>query len=479
MNGKNVCRLGAGLLAAALIASPVKAADPMGLTTPFADPLFTAPNALEQGVALPGDASPPACPVAKDFAEPLYFAEAVDLALCNNSQIKAAWAAIKVQAATVGAARAAYFPTLSGSVSSREDVSRYNNPVRSQTTNTSPVNGSASWRLLDFGGRGANLDAASQALAAALAGHEAVLQKALTLVIQAYFDAQTGKAAWQAKQESETNARTTLETAKRRQDKGAGSGGETLQAATALAKVTLEESRARGSYLKALSVLVYQMGVPLETRVVLAEDLDEPLKRAADDLENWLREAQDRHPAIAAARAQFRAAQSRVTAARSEGLPSLNASANYYENGRLDQSSTSSPASESIVAITMNIPLFDGFAHTYKVRGVEAQVEQKGVDLADTENQILMEVVRAHADAGSALQNLEASARLLAVAREAMDAARRRYEKGAADITEILNTQVALADARQERIRSLAEWRSARLRLLASAGLLNRGAAMR
>jgi outer membrane protein len=38
---------------------------------------------------------------------------------------------------------------------------------------------------------------------------------------------------------------------------------------------------------------------------------------------------------------------------------------------------------------------------------------------------------------------------------------------------ELLNAQAALADARTERTRSLAEWHSARLRLLAAAGVLD------
>lgn len=47
---------------------------------------------------------------------------------------------------------------------------------------------------------------------------------------------------------------------------------------------------------------------------------------------------------------------------------------------------------------------------------------------------------------------------------------RRKYDQGVSDILEMLNVQVEFADAEQERVRALAEWRSARLRLLASAG---------
>jgi outer membrane protein len=53
-----------------------------------------------------------------------------------------------------------------------------------------------------------------------------------------------------------------------------------------------------------------------------------------------------------------------------------------------------------------------------------------------------------------------------------LQSARTILDRG--DILEFLSTQSALSDAQQERIRSLAEWRSARLRLLAAAGMLGR-----
>lgn len=458
------------------------ALDSLGdLATPLADPLVSVPRELHTGKVLPGDDRPAACPVVKDFAEPLLLVEAVDLALCNNSQVRSAWAAIKVQAASVGTARAAYFPTLIGSAGWREDKTRYpDSDLNSRRIDSSPLNGAASWRLFDFGGRGAGLDAANQLLAAALAKHDAVLQKTLAAVIQAYFDTQTTRAAHQAKEAAETNARTTLETAKRREDKGAGSTGETLQAATALARATLDKNRAEGGYRKALAVLIYELGVPAGTRMHLVEEWPEVGDgEIAEELAQWLRQAERHHPALVAARSEAEAARSRVDVARSEGLPTVDASANYYEDGRLDQSATATRSQETVVGLTLTFPLFDGFSCTYKVRGAQAQVEQKEAERQDTEHQILMEVVKAHAEARSALNNLSASRTLLVTAEEALATTRRKYEQGAADILEILTTQTALADARQERIRCLADWRSARLHLLASAGLMGRGAVER
>ncbi|MCL2459090.1 MAG: TolC family protein [Desulfobulbus sp.] len=447
------------------------------LVTPFQDPLATTPEELDAGVALPGDSRPVGCPMVRDSFSfgPLALAEAVDLALCNNAQIKATWAEIKLQAANAGVARSAYLPTLSGSISRREDTTRYpGSSITTQRITNTPINSVFSWRLLDFGTRGANHDAAMLALAAALASHHAMLQQTLATVVQDYFNAQVALAVWQAKESNEKIAGNTLEAAKRRETKGAGTSSDTLQAATALARATLEKNRAQGAYRKAMSVLFYGLGMGPQTDLALASDLDEPSGQAARNLEEWIGEVKKSHPAIVAARAQLESARHRVTATRAEGLPSLDVTAGYYDNGRLEQSSIAMHSRETVFGITLSFPLFEGFSRTYKVRASEAQVERLAAELYDTEHRIVMEVVKAHADAVSALHNLDASAKLLTAAQEALQASQRKYEKGAADILELLNTQAAFADARQERIRGLAEWRAARLRLLACAGAISR-----
>jgi outer membrane protein len=85
-----------------------------------------------------------------------------------------------------------------------------------------------------------------------------------------------------------------------------------------------------------------------------------------------------------------------------------------------------------------------------------------------------MGVIKAHADAQATLGNLDAAEQLLHSAQESLQASQRRYDRGAADIVELLSAQSALSDAQQEHVRSRAEWRSAKLKLLASAGTLGR-----
>ncbi len=460
------------LVMALLTAQPASAFDP---AAPFDDPLQTLPDRIETGVALPGDNKPAPCPAYKDFSIPLALTEAVDLALCNNSQIKMAWAAIKIQAGTVGEARAAYLPTLSGTVNRMKTDTNYpGSNFPSTSTNGQGIYGTLSWRLFDFGGREANRESANSLLIAAIATHDATLQKTLSGVVQAYFDAHTAKAALQAKKQDESIAENTLEIAKRREVLGAVPHADILQATTALAKASLDKNRAIGGYLRAISVLVYSLGVPVRTSVILPDDLSDKEPLESRSLEDWIEIAGKTNPAILAARAQWEASKQKIISTRSDGLPTVDFSANYYQNGYPGQGLSPTKTEQEIVGVGISFPLFDGFSRTYKIRGAEAQAEQNEARLKDTEENILMELVKAHADATASLLNLQASEKLLKAAQESLLSAQRRYERGAADIPEILQTQTALADAQQERIRTLAEWRSARLRLLASVGIMGR-----
>lgn len=461
------------------------------ITTPFSDPLGTRPAQLNIGKTLPGDRTTMPCalgsePGQRSGAEvlnalvDLTLTQAVDLALCDNPQVKSTWAAIKVQSAGLGEARAAYLPTVNLGVSQIRDRVWYLNAAQPAPASTAlagtTVNTSLSWRLLDFGGRAATAASASALLDAALASHDAALQKVLSNVISAYFDAQTATATLAARQKIETLSLQTLQATTRREGRGVGAQSDTLQAATAQAKTSLEKTRAQGALQKALSVLTYALGInpAMTSHLSLAADLADSQETFDQNIGVWLDQAKLQHPSIVASRAQLASARSKVTVVRSEGMPSLDLTGNFYQNGRPNQGLSALKTREALVGVAVNIPLFDGFGRTYKVRGAQATVEQREADLQDTEQQILTEVVKTHADTLSALGNLRSSLALITAAQDAMASVQRKFDRGAADILEILSMQSALSDAQQERIRCLAEWRSARLRLLAAVGVLGR-----
>jgi outer membrane protein len=441
------------------------------------DPLWTEPGVLDDGVILPGDTLPISSTLKKSPAKTLSLAQAVDMALASNPQVKASWAQIKVQAGQVGEARAAYWPTLSGAFSGVDDRTTYlGSGLDPFVVDSYQANASVSWRVLNFGEEWFNAQAAGQLLEAALASHNATLQKTLSEVIQAYFEAFTDREVFFADCRNAENARQTLVSTRKREAKGVSTRSDTLQATTALDKALLESNRDQGAYQKGLAVLSYAIGLSPGAAVTLPETLDDKADSADEDLKDWMADTERAHPAILAARAQVEAARDKVAAAVSDSLPTVDLTGSYYHNGRPGQALTQVGTDETLVSGTLTVPLFNGFSSVYKVRGAEAQAEAAEAQLQDTEHQTLMDLVKAYADTVSARQNLQASLELLEAASKALEVSQRRYNKGAANILEMLSTQSALANAQEERIRCLADWRSARLRLLASAGQLGRTA---
>jgi outer membrane protein len=446
------------------------------------DPLRTKPEVLKKGVILPGDTKPIPRWTSKKISRPLTLGEAVDIALSNNPQVKSYWANIKVQAAALGEARAAYLPTVRGVLGQTKDNIDYLRSSYSYldtSVDRTTFLAGLSWLIFDFGGRGAHLREANHLLAAALASYNAALQDALAKVTQAYFNAMIAKADVKAATENEEIAQATLNSAKDREERGVVSRSDRLRATTAHDNTVLDNNRAQGNYQKVLAVLGRIMGVPANTVITMPEYLPVKAAKMGKNLKEWLKIAEKNHPAIIAAKAQVKAAENQVRVATSEGLPSVNFAANFYNNTRPGEAVSQVPLREYTFGVVVNIPIFEGFANTYKIKGARDQVEQKKAQLADTEMQIALDLIRAYADTVSALRNLDVSAHLVQAAQEALAVSRRRYEMGAADITELLDTQAALSVARRERLRCLAEWHSARLRLLASAGRLGRTAVLK
>jgi outer membrane protein len=442
----------------------------------LSDPLQVEPRVLSTGAILPGDRAPLGCPVEVDLSRPLALGDAVDLALCNSPQLQQTWAAIKQQASVLGEARAAYFPTLTASVSKLHSETTYPDFAASNSyQNGHTASASLNWRLFDFGARAANRLAAEETLNAALASHDAALQKTIGAVISSFFDAVAAKAAMDASSRASALAQKTLEATKRREARGAAAAGDTLQATTALAKAQLASQRSGGDYRKALSVLLYTLGLAPGSNVQLPSEPAPVPKDALSDLHLWLSQAQQRHPAIVAARAQWEAAKARVTLAKDEGLPTIELTGNLYRNGYPNQGLQATRSTTSTIGFMLTIPIFDGFSQRYKVKEAQAQAEQVEAQLHDTEHQVLMELVKAYADAQAALANLDASLVLQQAATAAVASAKKRYDRGAADVFEMLSSEQALAEAEQERLRCVVEWNSARLRLRASAGVLGIG----
>ncbi len=457
--------VGAALCAAALAAAPAHAGeDPFD--TLAAVPPLTGLRATPDGVPAP-------CQPA-DLTKPLGLAEVVDAALCQNPQTRQVWANARAQAAQVGLAQAAFLPALSASVTAshaRSDAAKLGSAGASTTTQKS-LGLDFAYLLYDFGARAASLENARQLFAAAAATRDATVQSVFLAAVQAFFQTQTAAAALEASRLSEAAALESLNAAEARYRVGTATPADRLQARTAYTQAVLNRITAEGALKTARGTLANIIGYdPTQPLALAPVPPAAPGAGFAADVAKLIEEARRRRPDLAAAEAQFRAAQANIEAARTAGLPTLSLGVGA---GR-SYTSGSPAADSSSVGLTLSVPIFTGYATTYRVRTAEAQAEAQAAGRDQVRLRVALDVWNAHANLATATQSVQSAEDLLESALQSERVAAGRYRAGVGSILDLLTAQSALASARQQRIQAGFGWFSARAVLAQAMGALDSG----
>lgn len=411
-------------------------------------------------------ASPPSPCQTLDPGRELTLADAIDGALCANPQSREAWANARVQAAQVGVARAAYLPSLNATAATArvrtEDASRDQRSIAA----------SLSWLILDFGGRAAGLESARQLLAAANATQDATVQSLLLATLQAYYQTQALGASREAALASERAAETSFRAAEARYKAGSAAPADQLQARTAWSQAQLNRIAVEGRLKTALGALNTLMGRDAQRPLLLAALAQGALPANFEqDLDALVAEARRRRPDLMAAAAQTQAARAGIDGARAAHLPSLSLGLTASDTHNAGLGDTRG----GTVGLTLNVPLFAGFATTYKVRAAEAQAESRAAVQERLNLQVAQDVWNAYQALVTATQTTRSSADLLASAEQSDKVARGRYQAGVGSLLDLLNAQSALASARQQRVQSLFDWNVSRAALAQSMGALDLG----
>lgn len=413
--------------------------------------------------------------------------EVVERALCHNPKTRYAWANAKFQVAVLGVRQAAYLPNVSASLAygkqknkiEYRDVGGF--AYSDLNSDTSPMvrTGSLkmSWVLTDFGLRSSQVDQARALLEAANFTHDATLQMAFYEAAQIYFDTLTTLATLDAKKEAEKAARENFLAAEAKYKAGVGALTDQLQAGTAYSQAKLERVVAEGNLKNALGSLAVAMGLDVNAQFTLLRP-DEALPDTAfvKPIEELIDEARRHHPALSAALAEVKAAEANVSATRAEGRPTLALAAEFSRSDQIGQTpavgypATDIAQTNASAAIQFNMPLFEGFGRTYRVRSTQAQVEAKQAEYARIEEQVLLELWKSYQQMAAETEGLKATDDLVKNARYSYSVARGRYKAGVGNIVELLNVQSVLAKAEQQRIQTVSKWHSARLKVAASVG---------
>ncbi len=393
----------------------------------------------------------------------------VNIVLCNNPQTREAWANSQAQAAQIGISQAGYFPIVSASVSGNQ-----NSPGNRQRS----VVLSLSYLLYDFGARAANLETARQTLAALSATQDNTVQTLFLAAVQAYYQTLATQAAFEAAKVSEHAAQQSFAVADARYLAGSAISADKFSARAAWSQATLNRITARGAMQIAQGNLANLLGLDANRQVSLLANQNSSLAAIDDknlnDFEQnvavLIEQARQHRPDLQAAQATLKAAEASADAARAAGKPTvtLTATSNQSNSAGINTHGSS-------LGVSLNVPLFSGYAPTYRIRAAEAQIETRKAQMERIRLQVALDVWTAWQNLATATQNMRSTADLLDSTTQAERVSLGRYKAGAGIMLDVLNAQNTLASARQQRIQASFNWNISRAALAQAMGKLDAG----
>jgi outer membrane protein TolC len=394
----------------------------------------------------------------------------IDIAERMNPQTRIAWERARQAAEAVGLSQSAYYPFLVASASAGYEKAFIPFPTLKQgpgptdvtitgggnlTTDaaleTAVVN--MKWLLFDFGERKAVTTMAREQLMMANVGFNAVHQQLVFVVTQRYYELNTARQKVAVAESSLSAAETVRRAAQERLDNGLETKPEVLRAEQQSAEAAFELVAAKGVLSDTQVALVESLGIRPTTKLQVAETTNEPVRESLQQSsEALIDRALSQRPDLVARLANVRAKRAEVKKARAAYYPkvSLNANAGWAD---LDVSIVGSPyfgGSEAIYGggIAIDLPIFEGFARSKKLRIAESELKEAEDELAGSRDTVVREVWKARTDLETALRKQESAARLNAAAESAFAASLDSYRHGLGTYIDVASAQRSLTMAR-------------------------------
>jgi outer membrane protein len=288
------------------------------------------------------------------------------------------------------------------------------------------------------------------------------VQDVILQVEQAYYQVLGLQAVVEVNRQSLKDAKTNLAAARDRRASGLATVGDVYKAEAALAGARLNEQQAEGQLAAARGALAAAIGEAPDTPLTLAAlDVMPPPEMPARSVTSLMEDARNARPELLAAKVQEQVAAANVQAIRGSGLPTLNFDANAGHT----QVRNVGDSSQFSALLSLNIPLFAGFADRAALHQAEAGLDTARATSDDLRSQVELQVWQAYQNLRTAIATLDSSAAQLKSAELAAEVSTARYKSGLESILDVLIVQTTLANARVRQIQARLDWAAARAAL--------------
>lgn len=125
------------------------------------------------------------------------------------------------------------------------------------------------------------------------------------------------------------------------------------------------------------------------------------------------------------------------------------------------------------IGLNLNIPIFSGFSTRSKIRQAQNQLDVLEVDMKETELALNFSFENAKTQINNSIITIESQEENVTLAQEVLDNTQNNYMNGLASLTDLLEAENALADAKNNYSNALLEYKVAEIELIKSKGQLN------
>lgn len=268
-----------------------------------------------------------------------------------------------------------------------------------------------------------------------------------------------------------------LQSARNKLDAGAVSPFNVLRAEVALANGRTPLIRAKNNYRIALEELARVLGYPPpaagqeSTLDVVGElEYEEYSSRLAEERAA----AFANRPELKSLSLNRQARERELRAARGSYQPALNAFAGYHFQNDPMSSDTWDDVHGWRAGLALKWDVFDGAQTRGRTLQAASGLEQARLAEEQARLDIDVEVRRAHSSFIEAQELVQATRKVVEQAEESVRLARSRFDVGAATQLDVLQTQTALTEARDNEVQALHDYNIALARLRKATGVLDR-----
>jgi len=204
-------------------------------------------------------------------------------------------------------------------------------------------------------------------------------------------------------------------------------------------------------------LLKFQMGMPVEAVLILKDKLED-IKLDASIVDPA------RDTTVYRNRIEYNLLETQeklneydVRSKKGQFLPKLTANANYspsYQNNSFGNLYSENFPS-SYIGLTLTVPIFTGFQHTYQLKQSQINVFKSQNDLYNMKNTVNLQVDEAKASYINGLQTLDVQKKNQALAQEVLRVAKIKYEQGVGSSIEVTQAQTDLETADNTYIQGL------------------------